>query len=191
MSRTWQVIGSIAAVVLPGGFIIGGIVAGFKLYSLTKICFNIYGFKIKDVNPKTIALDITLEVKNPSDIDIKIKGYDIDVLLNKFKVASLKSSAVKILKADDVSYLVLPININHQEIYDTIRSKELLTDFLLKQYDKIGVSLEGKFLGEAVKIPVSTNIKMNYTVAEILKMKDAPSVPCITGKVKRVKTLKA
>lgn len=186
MNRNWKIaLALAAAIIIPGGTY-----AAIAAYWLGKICYNIYGFRILSADSKYVSIELTLEVKNPSSINITIEGYDLGVSLNNFKVAQIESKDLKVLSAGAVSYLNIPIKINHQEVFGAVKSGEFITNVLLKNFDKINVALGGKFLGEILKIPVSTKIKMNYTVAEILKMRENESAPCVTGKVKKEKPIK-
>ena len=88
MSRELRIFFALVAAVV----IQGGIITGISVYQLSKICYNIYGFKIKNIDSKYVSFELILEVKNPSKVAIKIEGYDINVNLDKFKVATVKNS---------------------------------------------------------------------------------------------------
>lgn len=175
MNRGWKIAAVVAAAIL----IPGGTYAAITAYWLGKISCKFDWIKILSIDPKFISLEIILQVKNPSAVSIKIEGYDLGVSLDGFKVAQIKSKEVKVLKAGEVSYLSIPVKINHQEVFGAVKSGEFLANILLKSFDKINVSLEGRLLAEVLKVPVSTKVKLNYTVAEILKMKEESKAPSV------------
>ncbi len=179
----------LGAIVIPGGFIIGTIYLGKHLYDLKNVCYNIAGFKIKNISGGAVDLEITLEVKNPSGVTVKIKGYDIDIAINGTAIASVKNSAEKVLEAYAVSYLSVPIKMSYDKFVNKVKWDEILAYFISGKTDKIFVNLNGKFLGEVAKIPVSTGIKLDYSLAEIQHLVKSPSKPCVTGKVKRNKNI--
>ena len=186
MTRFWRGALAIgAAIVIPLGCY-----AYLTVRLLSKICYNIHAFKIKNISGGSINLVITLAVKNPSNVNIKIEGYNMVVKINGQGVASIKNSNERVLESDAVSLLDIPIVLSYDKFLTKVKWDEIFGYFLSGKTDKIFVSLEGRFLGDVAKIPVSTGIKFNYSVAEIMSILKAPSQPCVTGKVKRDKEKK-
>ncbi|HRG36900.1 MAG TPA: hypothetical protein PK289_00050 [Bacteroidia bacterium] len=175
---------AILAVLIPGGFIVGGIYAGVNVRLLTKICFSIAGFKIKSLDSNYIYLDILLNVKNPSRLDVKVGGYDINATLNGTPVGKIVDKTEKVLLAEQITPLLVPIQIDHNKAFGQIKSKEILGYFLTNNWEKIIVSLDIKFKGEVLRIPISTSVNLSYSLKEIKTMmaesKNTP--PCISKK---------
>lgn len=183
MTRFWR--GALAigtAIVVPLGFY-----AYFSVRLLSQICYNIHSFKIKNISGGTIDLIVTLAVKNPSNINIKIEGYTMDVKINGQEVAKINNNREKILESGATSLLDIPISLSYDKFLTKVKWDEILGYFLTGKTDKIFVNLDGRFLGAVAKIPVSTGVKLDYSVAEIMQMLKEPSKPCVTGKVKRSK----
>lgn len=158
----------------------GGIYLGVEIYWIMKIDYEIAGYKLKSINSKNINIEFALKVINPSHVDIGINGYDINVYINKIHVANLVSKNKKELKAKTKTNLVLPIDIDMGGSLAVVKSKDIIGYFLTKNYEKIIVSFDGKFLGRAIGIPINAPIKMEYTLAEIIKIMDTPTITKIT-----------
>lgn len=175
---------AILAVLIPGGFIVGGIYAGVNIRLLTKICFSIGGFKIKSLDSNYINLDILLNVKNPASLDVKVQGYDIGAMLNGVPIGKIVDKTEKVLLANQITPLLVPITIDHNKAFGQIKSKEILAYFLTNNWEKIVVSLDIKFKGEVLRIPISTSVNLTYSLKQIKEMmaesKNAP--PCISKK---------
>ncbi|MEK6879111.1 MAG: hypothetical protein AABY22_05855 [Nanoarchaeota archaeon] len=161
-----KIFGIIAALVLIPGAIFVGI--GVRL--LSKINFKVKSFKVKSLDAQYINIDLVLDVINPSKLDVKIDGYNINVFLNGIKVANLISIYKKTLKGEETSLLTLPIAIDFKKSFGQILSKEIIGYFLTRNYEKIVIRLSGNFKGEILKIPISTKIDITYTLAEIEKL---------------------
>lgn len=184
MSSVGSAIKTILAILIPGGFIFGGIYAGVNVRLLTKICFSVSGFKIKSLDSKYIYLDILLLVKNPSRLDVTVQGYEIDALLNGVPVSKIVDKNKKVLLGEEVTPLLVPIQIDHEKAFGQIKSKEILAYFLTNNWDKIIVSLDIKFKGEVLNIPISTSVSLKYSLKEIKAiMADSKNQPpCLSKK---------
>lgn len=184
MSSVGSTIKTILAILIPGGFIVGGIYAGVNVRLLTKICFSVSGFKIKSLDSKYIFLDILLLVKNPSRLDVTVQGYEIDALLNGVPVSKIVDKNKKVLLGEEVTPLLVPIQIDHEKAFGQIKSKEILAYFLTNNWDKIIVSLDIKFKGEVLNIPISTSVSLKYSLKEIKAiMADSKNQPpCLSKK---------
>ena len=184
MSSVGSTIKTILAILIPGGFVIGGIYAGVNVRLLTKICFSVSGFKIKSLDSKYIYLDILLLVKNPSRLDVTVQGYEIDALLNGVPVSKIVDKNKKVLLGEEVTPLLVPIQIDHEKAFGQIKSKEILAYFLTNNWDKIIVSLDIKFKGEVLNIPISTSVSLKYSLKEIKAiMADSKNQPpCLSKK---------
>ena len=184
MSSVGSAIKTILAILIPGGFVIGGIYAGVNVRLLTKICFSVSGFKIKSLDSKYIYLDILLLVKNPSRLDVTVQGYEIDALLNGVPVSKIVDKNKKVLLGEEVTPLLVPIQIDHEKAFGQIKSKEILAYFLTNNWDKIIVSLDIKFKGEVLNIPISTSVSLKYSLKEIKAiMADSKNQPpCLSKK---------
>lgn len=76
----------------------GGLAWHFKVQAsrLQNMCFNMAGYRIEKASTfKKIVLTMILRLKNPSDIDITVDSYDLNIFVNKRKVADLKRNFKK------------------------------------------------------------------------------------------------
>lgn len=67
----------------------------YKQYNkLKNICFSVIKTTIKNISLEGVTLTIYLKVKNISDIDIKLKLYNLDVYVNKKPVAKIPTTDI-------------------------------------------------------------------------------------------------
>lgn len=174
MTRGFKILTGITlALIIPGG-----ICAAISLKLLTKICVKPAAFKIIDINGTFIKFELSLSIKNPSITDVELDGYDLDVFINNIKVANLLSGTKNIIQGKATSTINLPITIYHKNAFGPAQAQELATLFITRQLNKILVTLKGKFIGEALKMPISTKLNFKYTLAEIKKIMAEPAQPC-------------
>ena len=170
MTRGWQIfLIAATAIIIPGG-----IWAGMGIAALTKICYNVIKYEITKFNFTNMELSFTLKVKNPSNFKVVIEGYDINIELNGVKVGNIASKSIKTLKSEQISNVIIPVNILINKILGNKKLKEVLNYFSTKQYEKIFVSLSGHFNGRLLKIPIPVKIDLKYTLAEIINIMDSP-----------------
>ena len=167
----------IAIGILLAVFVPGGIALAYGIDRIFKICVNINSYKFK-TDLQYAYLDLQLQVKNPSFTSIAINGYAIDISLNDKKVGKVENFNSKIIEAQKISYLTIPVKIDLIKSATTLLSSEIINYFGQKKYDKIIVSLNGKFTGKVMKIPVTFPIALKYSLKEIQEIMDSPSNPC-------------
>lgn len=164
-----------AAIIIPGG-----LWAGIGIYALQQICYSVVKYNINSIDfvSKKIDINFTVMIKNPSHLNVTIGGYDISVALNGTEVARLINDHEKIIEAKKTSILILPVKIDVLKTFNQVKSKEIIGYFATKDYEKIVISLNGKFNGKIIKLPISIKVNSQYTFAEIIKQMDEPSTPC-------------
>ena len=167
----------IAIGILLAVFVPGGIALAYGLDRIFKICVNINSYKFK-TDLQYAFLDLQLQVKNPSFIAIGINSYSIDIFLNDKKIGKVENFNTKIIEPQKISYLSIPVKMDLIKSTATVLSSEIINYFGQKQYDKIIVSLNGKFTGKVMKIPVTFPITLKYSLKEIQQIMDTPSTPC-------------
>lgn len=176
MTREWRIfLTALGIVVIPGG-----IYAGITAHFITKICYKLWGFKIIDVNNKSIKFELVVMVKNPARIDLNIEGYEFDVAINGVDVARIESSTEKVIEGNGVSYLTIPVSFGYEKFVKQTKWSEILALFITGQSDKIFITMKGKFMGGVFKIPISRRVRVKMSLAEIAKnsTKEKESVPC-------------
>ena len=173
MTRGWTIfLAATAAIVIPGG-----IWAGVGIAALRKIGSKVVKYQITKIEKSSLGMSITVLVKNPSEFRILIRGYNINIALNGVNLGNITDRTTKIIKANTQSTLVIPVNFSLEKRPAEEKKilNQVLINFATLQYKKINVSLNGKFRGEILKIPVPVQIDMNYTFEEIIKAIDEPS----------------
>lgn len=165
-------IGVAIAVLVPGG-----IALAYGLDRIFKICYNISSYKFSS-DLQFAYLDLQMQVKNPSFIAIGINGYSMDVFINDKKVAKIENLNTKIIEPQKASTLNIPVKIDLIRSASTLLSSEIINYFGSKKFDKIIVSISGKFNGKIMKIPVSFPIALKYSLKEIQQIMDSPAKPC-------------
>ena len=141
-----------------------------------KYCWKINAglTKIFSMGIKMVKMDLALDFKNSSDIDLSVYGYTFDISLNGIKVATVKNTDKQLIKANSFSVFNLGIEFSPEQAFKDNKTKlvELSSAFLANKKN-ILFSISGEvtagILGMKVeKVPVS----MNLSLAELL----APSV---------------
>lgn len=160
-----------------------GIVGGLAWYLhrqanlLMQYCFNFTGYQIIELNRSKIQIEVKLQIKNRSDLDITIQGYEFDVYLNGAYVSKINSKKNQKVAKNSFSILSLLINV------EPAKNKDLANwDFLsrlLLDYKNIKVKIKGSVsataLGISAKdVPVDLEMKLK----EMLPDNSKPSEPC-------------
>lgn len=173
MGNGWKIFWLVtAAIIIPGG-----VYAGIGVYVLTQVGYGMAGYKIKTISADSISFDVFIRVCNPSFIGADISSYDIDVFLNDTQVAKLQNSNPHTIKPKSTSILTLPINVDWRTALKTATSRDVVKYFLTNQPDKIVLRLAGTFKGKLLKVPILKKIDMNYSLADIIKIMEAPAPP--------------
>lgn len=171
-------IGKIILISFIAASIAFGAYIGVGINKLMQYCYNIVKYKLEGIDEKYVYLKFILAVKNKSDLEIGIKGYFIEIFINNTSVAILSSDKPKTLSGKKTSMLELPIKIDYKKVFGEVKSMEFLSTFTNKEYDKIFISMKGKFNGSFIRIPVKLPIEIKTNLGEIIKQMDAPSEPC-------------
>lgn len=158
-----------------------GIYAGMGVRKLMSVGYNIIKYKITKFALDSISLDLTLKICNPSFMKVDISGYNIDIYLNNKPVSNIKSTTHASLIANGNSIIVIPVTVLFKT-FGVVGSKELVTAFGNREYDKIIISLRGTLDATILNIPAHVPIKYQITLADIQKMMDDPTpttaMPC-------------
>lgn len=166
--------------------IIAGIIAGIgglawylhrQANLLMQYCFNFTGYKILELNRDIISIEVKLQMKNKSDLEVTISGYEFDVYLNGAYVTKVSSNKMQKVAKRDFSTIVLKIDVEprkNKELANWDTLSRILLDFKNTRV-KIKGSVSATALGISAKdIPVSLEMKLK----EMLPDKQNPSPPC-------------
>lgn len=162
----------------------------YYLYSqytkLTNICFSFAGFEISKINRERITITVKLNVKNQSDIAVKLNSYDLTAYMNGAYVAKItsinpisnKPMVLDTIAPNKTSVLSLIIDIEPK------KSKALANwDFVSKillDVNNVNIKITGNMsvtvAGLGVKqFPLTIESKLK----EMLPNKQVPSQPCV------------
>ena len=174
MKTGWKIFWTLTTLFLASS----GVYAGIGVNLLLQVCYSITKYRITGIDSKYIHIDFMMQVFNPSKLNVGITGYNIDVYLNDTKVSNLSSAKPKTLEGEKPSTLTLPIKIDYLNVFEKVKSQSVVNLFLNKKFDKIIFTFKGNFKGSLLKIPISKDIELKYTLKEIQDIMNEPSTPC-------------
>ena len=169
-----KVIGGIAFAAIT----IAGIYIGWGVKLLVALCYEITGYKLKSIDFQYLDLEFSVRVNNPSHIEVGIEGYNIDIFINNIWVANVTAKNPQTIGAEKSSILTIPVKVDYKKVFGIVRSKAILSYFANNQFEKIVVSLKGKFVGSALKIPISTKLELQQNLLQITEAYMKPPTPC-------------
>lgn len=166
--------------------IIAGVLAGigglaWYFYNqanlLMKYCFNFTGYKIITLSRDRITIEVRLQIKNKSDIDITLTGYKFEVFLNSAYASTIEQKKTQIIKANSFSELSLKIDV------EPSKNKQLANwDFLsrlLLDVNNIRVRIKGAVSASALGISAKdVGVNLEMKLKEMLPDKANPTPPC-------------
>jgi len=118
------------------GLAIAGTVSAYSYHQyklLMDYCLSFAGYNVKKLSVKRIIIELTFQIKNKSDIDIKVTSFDFNIYLNGIYATRIKSSKEQIIKANGSSIISLLVDIEPQ------KNKQLANwNFLSKAISDIG-----------------------------------------------------
>ena len=158
-----------------------GIYATVGIRQLMRVGYNIIKFSVVNIAADSVSLILTLKICNPSFMKVDIDGYNIDISLNNKTISNIKSVTHASLIANGNSIIEIPIKILFNT-FGVVGSKEFLSAFSLRQYDRIFVTLHGELNATILKVPAHVPVNYTITLAEIQKIMDDPkpsnATPC-------------
>ncbi len=153
---------------------------------LTNICFTFAGFEISKINRERITITIKLNVKNQSDIAIKLNSYDLSAYLNGAYVAKItsinpisnKPMVLDTIAPNKFSVLSLVIDVEPKKS-KALANWDFISKILLDVNNikiKIAGNLSVNVSGIGVKsFPVTIESKLK----DMKPDKSVPSQPCV------------
>lgn len=166
--------------------IIGGILIGVGALAwyikrqanlLKDFCFNFVGYKIINLNRDRITIELKLDIKNKSDIDVTINGYNFDIFMNGAYVSKVLSKKVQKIAKHGFSILNLTVDIEPKK-NKSLANWDFLSRVLL-DVNNIKVKIKGDLSATALginakNVPVDLEMKLK----EMLPDSKNPSPPC-------------
>lgn len=173
--------------IIAGLLLLG--VGGYYVYNqytkLNSICFTMSGYEISKINRERITIIVRVNVKNKSDIPIKLNAYDFGIYLNNAfvgKITSVNPISNKPMVLDTIgpnakSVLSLVIDVEPKKI-KSLANWDFISKILLDVNNtviKITGNISATIAGFGIK---------NYPLLIESKIKDikpdnsVPTTPC-------------
>lgn len=145
---------------------------------LMQYCFNFTGYKIITLNRDRITIEIELQVRNKSDLDITISGYNFEVFLNGAYVTQIGSQKPQKIAKNSFSTLVLVIDVEPRK-NKQLANWDTLSRILL-DFKNTRVRIKGSISATALGISAKDiNVDVESKLKEMMPAKkQAPSEPC-------------
>lgn len=158
---------------------IAGIYIGVGVKRLMSFCYKIVKYNVK-IDLDYVHLSVDLKIQNPSYLKIDIYDYDIDVYVNNVQVGNVASKRYIELKKEQVSTISIPAKIPYLKSIGNINGKQMFNAFVNKEYDKIYITLKGKFNGGVLGVSATVPIDYKITLKEIAEIMSEPDSgePC-------------
>ena len=141
---------------------------------LTDFCFQLTNFRVNNIDHGNISTSSILEIKNQSKLSVIIKGYFVDVYLDKFKISNIAYNNPITYAANSVSDI--PLNINVQVLNSGIKAEEIaqLVVFYLTAKDKMMFTYKGYAIVELkafgfIPIPIKIPFNISSSLQDLLK----------------------
>lgn len=170
--------------ILPAGVavIIGGLVWHFyrQVKMLQDFCYTFEGYKILELGINKVTLAILLQVRNKSDLDLTINGYDLSVSINDKFVSKIQSNQVQDLLANSKSQLNLGISFNPSEVLKGVLNLNVLQGALLDP-KKVVVGIKGTISVSHKKVLKLNKVPVNFslTLDDMMPKPGEVSRPCL------------
>ncbi len=138
-----------------------------------KYCWKINAglTKIFSMGIKLVKMDLALDFKNTSDLDLSVYGYTFNVLLNGIKVATVKNTTKQLIKANSFSVFNLIVEFSPEQAFKDNKAKiiELTSAFIVNKKNilfTISGEVTAGILGMKVeKVPVSITLSLAELLA--------------------------
>jgi len=153
-----------------------GLYIKYQIDLLIDFCYDLKNFRINNFEKGNLSTTSTLRVKNQSNLDIIVLGYNIDVFLDKFKISNIKSEKPVIWKSNTISDI--PINLDVELLNSGVSFLDSLNLFNLYITDKSKVVFT--FKGYAVikifnRIPFRKYFQLQGNLADLLSDTKTPT----------------
>jgi hypothetical protein len=180
-------IGIIALIIGGAGLLTWTAVTIYKnVMLLLDYCFNPVGYRIISLSLKRFLFEVDLQIKNKSDINVYITGYNFKIYVDGKFATTVHSStdAVtggplrQLLKAKDFSILTLQVDFDPKDVFKAVASVTEIQKAILKPEDML-IGFDGTVSIEVEGVAVKDYAyKDAYSLKYMLPDKDNPSPPC-------------
>lgn len=168
---------------IPAGLtlVVGGLAWHFynQAKRIMDYCFTFDGYKILSLGAKNIKLQLNLAVKNNSDVDLNINGYDLNISLNNKSVGKVSSDKKQLLQANSKSVLELVVSFNPVDTIKNAINFDFLKGVVLDP-SKVLVNVKGTVnIGQGVIKVNNIPVDFNLTLKDMLPDNSGQQKPCL------------
>jgi hypothetical protein len=165
MSRFGKIVLGLAVIAVVTNFAYRIITEAKKLL---QYCYEFGGASVRKIGLESIDMDIILNVKNNSKIDMAVTGYDLQIYVNEKYVSTVKSYKNQIFKSGKKEPLRLRLLFNPKEVLKNVINFNNLLSFAIDK-SKIIIKVSGYFSVNAGGVQVDNYpISISSTLQEIL-----------------------
>lgn len=144
---------------------------------LMQYCFNFTGYKIINLNRDRITIDLQLQMRNKSDLEITISGYQFEVFLNGAYVTKVSSNKIQKIAKNSFSTIILTLDVEPRK-NKQLANWDVLSRILL-DFKNTKVRIKGDVSATALGISAKDlNVDLEMKLKEMLPDKQNPSPPC-------------
>ncbi len=164
--------------VIAGIFLFAGGLLSLYLLSqyqkLKKLCFNLTGHFIKKLTANEAIIELYLQIKNLSDLNVVVDGYDFKVLLNERFITTIQSppEIKQAVAANAYSSITLVIAFNPMEALKNVLRIDLAKGMLMDKSQVI-FEIKGKVSIDGIG---SKAVNIKKSLAEMVP--NGPKEPC-------------
>jgi len=145
---------------------------------LMEYCFNMVGYNITTLTRDRITIELKLQIKNKSDLEVTVNSYDFSAYLNGAYVTKIRSNKPQKIAPKGFSVLYLLIDVEprkNKDLSNWAFLSQILFDVAnIKVKIAGGVSVSALGISPGV-IPVDVEMKLK----QMLPDSKNPSPPCV------------
>ena len=138
---------------------------------ITNYCYKITGVRFLTLKTNDVDIDITLKVRNQSDIDIVIKRYEFKIYIDTYYVCDVVNETGFLFAANNVSVIPVKIKFNPQALSNRLKAAEIinLVAKVLTDKDNITIKIEGHLAAKHsfISLP-NLPLNVSMTIKEIM-----------------------
>jgi LEA14-like dessication related protein len=174
MKKIWIAIGVLSVLGVGGYFGYQWVQNQRRL--LTNFCFKFGGVKVNKLSLNQVSIEITISIKNRSNIDLVIDGYTFDISIEGNKLTTITAKESVSLQSMTWSTFPIKIDLNPKDIGKNILNPAVLAK-MLGDLDNTTIGISGYISAAALGIDLKhLPINVSLLVAD-MKPGSAPKSP--------------
>ena len=163
-----KIISTLAKIAAISGFTYVAYQVGQQFLKLRKIDYEFKRYAIKKITRKFIAIDTVVTVINPTDLDVMIQSYDINIFLNGKYVGKSKYKKPQMIKANTRTDIIIEIGVNLKQYFNLSEILQL-SALVLKAPSKVKFHYEGLVKIKHSIVTATIPVKIDYSLKEMLE----------------------